>query len=306
MPVIARAYKDTDADLAAIQAALMGWVAQTGDGYYCHPGDVAHRIYNGLRNKFSLPDVVTIWEDAGTIVAFSISYPKKAVAFFDAFVHPEYRDAIEAQVIEQAEKNLLTHATVQVEKMGVGALSTDVRRAEILSMLGYERGEAVIRVTTRDLGDNLPDYGLPDGYSIRSATMEDVERLMAVHSSAFNSDWTHEEYAYVMQSPGYDPAREIVVVAPDGSFAAFCIYWLDTVNKVGLFEPVGTHADHRRKGLARALMVHTMQVMRDSGMQAAHVAHEIKNDASTNLYASLGFVSFADDVDYMKVVSEAE
>jgi GNAT superfamily N-acetyltransferase len=92
-----------------------------------------------------------------------------------------------------------------------------------------------------------------------------------------------------MKKPGYAPEREMVVVAPDGRFAAFTVTWRDEVNKVGYFEPVGAHSDFQRKGLSRAMMLHTLHLMKAEGMKKAEVAHETDNPASTNLYASVGF-----------------
>ncbi|MEL6308586.1 MAG: GNAT family N-acetyltransferase [Chloroflexota bacterium] len=302
MAIITRNYQDTAEDLEAIQSALMRWIAQTGEGFYCHPGDIAHRIYNGLRGAFSLSDVVTVWEDEGEIVAFSASYPRASDAYFDACVHPDYRQAIEKDVLVRAGENLVANLKTPIPKMVHGALSTDPQRAEILESIGYTLDAPYLRMTKYDLNQSIPEPTLPEGYRIRSATGDDVDNLIDVHSSAFNSTWTRETYQYVMQSPGYDVEREMVVVAPDGSFAAFCIYWLDTVNGVGLFEPVGTHANHRRRGLATALMYHVMHIMRQNGMQFAHVGHEVSNEGSTKLYASLGFVPFATDVDYVKAI----
>jgi mycothiol synthase len=54
-----------------------------------------------------------------------------------------------------------------------------------------------------------------------------------------------------MDRPGYDPERAIVAVAPDGRIAASTMYWTDSRNGLGLFEPVGTHRDFRRRGRAR-------------------------------------------------------
>ena len=65
--------------------------------------------------------------------------------------------------------------------------------------------------------------------------------------------------------------------------------WFDEVNLVGLFEPVETHKDFRRLGLARAVMTEGMHCIRAAGMQTAIVEHDITNHPAAALYESLGF-----------------
>jgi ribosomal protein S18 acetylase RimI-like enzyme len=141
---------------------------------------------------------------------------------------------------------------------------------------------------------------------IRSATsIEEAGKLAEAHHDAFNSQWTAEEYQRVLESPGYDPKRELVVVAPDGRFAAFCVIWLDTINKRGLFEPVGTHHDFQRQGIGRAMMVYGLREMQARGIKTGVVLHETDNPASTALYKSLGFLPKYLIYDYVKTTNQA-
>lgn len=79
-------------------------------------------------------------------------------------------------------------------------------------------------------------------------------------------------------------------MAPDGRIAAYTVYWTDTRNGLGLFEPVGTHREFRRLGLGRAVMLHAMARMRSAGLVSVSVNHNADNVAARRLYESLGFV----------------
>src|SRR5260370_42434798 len=94
-----------------------------------------------------------------------------------------------------------------------------------------------------------------------------------------------------MHTPGFHLDRELIVVAPDGRFAAFLVYWIDPISKSGLFEPVGRHPDFQRRGVTKALMYEGLRRMAAQGMTMAIVVHEAprKNPASTALYRSVGF-----------------
>lgn len=136
-----------------------------------------------------------------------------------------------------------------------------------------------------------PEPVLPAGYRIRSTVLpDDLERRVEVHRSAFApSRMTVEKYARLPSMPHYDPARDLVVEAPDGSFAAFTLVWWDPLAGIGEFEPVGTHADHRRLGLARAVSLAGLARLRDLGAIDALVFSACANAASEALYASAGF-----------------
>jgi GNAT superfamily N-acetyltransferase len=151
----------------------------------------------------------------------------------------------------------------------------------------------------------IPDSILPNGFTIRNvAGEEEAESVQAVHAGSFGSLWQPGEYRNVMRTPGFHIDRELVVVAPDGRFAAFLIYWIDPVSKSGLFEPVGCHQDFQRLGLASALMYEGMRRMLAQGMTIAIVLHEPaqKNPASAALYRSVGFNLLYTISDYRKQI----
>ena len=83
---------------------------------------------------------------------------------------------------------------------------------------GYSRSQACITVTRHDLAD-IPDKPLPDGFRFHDATAADAAKLADVHNHSFTSKWDAESYRPVFEAPHME--REIVVVAPDGRFAAF-------------------------------------------------------------------------------------
>ena len=303
MTLITRPY--TDNDLPLVQRSLAEWIQEQGhDTGYCHVGDIPHRIYNGIRGRVAFDRAVSVTvSDDDQLLAFSLCQP--FYNSFDVFINPRHRGGrVERDLLHQAcqiTRQLMDDHDREDKSVCSDVQENDTVRAEILLDLGFEAGRNWINDTERTLSDPIAEVKAPDGFVIRPSTSEDYAQLAAVHSGAFNSSWTPEIYRdEVMTKPGYEAEREMVVVAPDGRFAAFCIYWIDTLNKVGLFEPVGTHSDFQRKGLARALMNHTMRIMRDLGMEWAHVGHETDNPASTNLYASLGFKTKKRTFEYTK------
>jgi predicted N-acetyltransferase YhbS len=201
---------------------------------------------------------------------------------------------LENTLIARAEQTQQAHfKTVNSDtELVMDVMSGDKLRHEVLTQRSYHvEQEPYLNCTIRALNVPIPESILPAGYQIRSSTEADVEQVCAVHMSAFGSTWTTEEYLSTMRTPGFDPAREIVVVAPDGRFAAFLIYWPDPVSKSGLFEPVGCATEFQRQGLTRALMYEGMRRMVAAGMTHALVNHEVEalNPASGPFYKAVGF-----------------
>jgi ribosomal protein S18 acetylase RimI-like enzyme len=146
----------------------------------------------------------------------------------------------------------------------------------------------------RPLREPIDWHPLPTGYAVREVEGEhEVGRRASAQYDAFRSERPFAEYQArylrLMQSPVYRPELDIVAVAPDGQFAAFCICWLDEANRVGLFEPVGTRPAFLRQGLARAVMCEGLRRMQDAGMLSAVVCADHSNAAALSLYESLGF-----------------
>jgi ribosomal protein S18 acetylase RimI-like enzyme len=81
----------------------------------------------------------------------------------------------------------------------------------------------------------------------------------------------------------------VVAAAPDGQIGAFCIAWPDSVNRVGLFEPVGTHPDFQRKGLGKAVMHEALRRLQACGMRQAIVSTSLDNLPAIKLYEAVGF-----------------
>jgi len=100
---------------------------------------------------------------------------------------------------------------------------------------------------------------------------------------------TLASYRRLRTAPGYDPALDIVAARPDGSFDSYCICWFDAASGTGLFEPVGTHPAHRRKGLGRAVMLEGLRRLRAFGAESALITYIGGNEPAARLYESVGF-----------------
>ncbi len=304
-----------DDDLPRLQSALASWIQEVGDCGYYHVGNIPHRIYAGYSGRYPAEELVQVWENGTSIVGLTFNFVFD-VAFF-VFTSPAYRGSdIELAMLQAAYET--THRLLQETRrrsaLAEDASQTDISvitdvyncdhvRMDLLTQLGFEQYRLWDYITERSLSGSLPEPKVPDGFTIRSATMDDCAQLAAARNSAFGGNWTPEAYRdQVMRKPGYEPEREIVVETPNGQLAAFTIIWLDVVNKVGQFEPVGTHRDFQRRGLARAMMFYALAEMKRQGMETAIVEHTADNLPALELYRSLGFEKKYETLGYRRVL----
>ncbi|GGP53907.1 GNAT family N-acetyltransferase [Saccharothrix coeruleofusca] len=142
-----------------------------------------------------------------------------------------------------------------------------------------------------DLTD-LPEPRLPPGHHLDHVTDPDVPARVAAHRAAFHpSRVTDHSYRLVRATWPYRADLDRVARTPDGSVAAYCLAWLDERTGVGELEPVGTHPDHRRRGLAAAVSLDALHRLRAAGARTV-VVHPRGDDAypvPRHLYTALGF-----------------
>lgn len=291
MTITAHPYR-SERDLYTIQAATVEWVATAGFRGYMNVSDIALRLFNGMRD-YAPAEIVRIWENGeGQVIGWGMAYP--AWSSYEALVHPDYRQQVLAMdILDWAERETIHQrqkAGLEKTALQVNIFDGDVARIALLEVRGYVRGEKAETISVCSLDDSLPAPHLPAGFSIRSLQGEhEVDKLVALVNDSFGWDRTVDGYRKVMRSPGYRAENERVVVAPDGRFAASCLLLPDIRNRSGMFENVSTHSAFRRRGLAKALLLDGMRLMKMQRFTAAMVPHGAELNGAAALYASAGF-----------------
>lgn len=295
-------------DLARLQAFNAHQIKRHGRNGLMHPGDIPHRIYNALRRD-DPQELVHLWEDDGrVIVGWVILDPRGGG--LDPQIAPVMRTVaptLEREIIVWSEEtllNLMRFRRSEATSIETDAFDADTPRTTLLKDLGWVPQESEVAMLTRRSLAELQPPQLPVGYKIRTVRgVEEAGPVSALHAAGFGSSWTPELYRRVMESPGYDPDRELLVEAPDGTLAGFCVTWPDEINRTGLFEPLAVHPDHRRLGLGSALLRAGMAAMASWGMEWAEVMYEVENPGSGRLYRGEGFEPLWKEMFYRKPVS---
>lgn len=252
-----------------------------------HVGDLDWWMYQ--HEGLDGPGRTRLWFEGDDLVGWAWLEPP---AGLDFLIHPDHRSgALLAEMLDWLEERARAAASTRtaVSELSVYALEHDTATVAALERRGYRATEQCDVHTSRSLAGDLPEVVLPDGFAVRHVRGEDdLARRVAVHRAAFApSKVTEESYRNVMRSGTYRPDLDMVVVAPDGAFASYCLCWYDAANGVGEFEPVGTHPDYQRRGLARAVSAAALHHLRELGADTAIVYYSW--EGAGLLYESLGF-----------------
>jgi mycothiol synthase len=274
--------------------------------YYVHPGDLRWWLFYTTRKRW---DDIYLWEgEDGGLLGWALLSPDWEA--FDVFYRPGLRGSAEAAgMFAWAEGEISRVACAPggntIRTMWISA--RDEFLASLLEWRNFTRAGVYQSHLVALLDKPLTAPVLPPGFRLRSCSGEvEVEKRAAVQYAAFGSSISYDRYCArflrFMRSPAYHPELDIVIIAPDGRFAAFCICWFDPVHRVGLFEPVGTHPDFQRKGLGKAVLLEGLKRMQEHGMQSAIVGGMSDNPAASSLYESVGFQEQDRIVTYEKAI----
>ena len=170
-----------------------------------------------------------------------------------------------------------------------------------LERAGYPRQDAVpvdpwSKVWMRRSGRQpVAAAPLPTGFQLRPlAGAAEVAAYVALHRHAFESDsMTAAWRARTLQRPEYRPDLDLVIEAPDGRLAAFCVTWYTDHGfddrPAGQVEPLGVHTEFRGLGLGRAVLHEAMRRLQACGAENLYVETDNYRDAAYALYQSAGF-----------------
>jgi ribosomal protein S18 acetylase RimI-like enzyme len=216
-----------------------------------------------------------IWEDAdGRVRAYAL-VDDYGNLWFDRVLEVAGDEADGLVAWGMACARNLCAQSGQPASLDTACRAEDDERIALLRRHGFT--ELAVRTLrfVRPLAEPIPEPTLPAGYTIRPVAGEtEVEALVALHRAAFGTEhMTAAERLTWMRAPDYDPALDLVAVAPDGSLAAYCFCAIRREeNRLsgrndGDTDPLATHPAHQGRGLARALLCAGMARLRARGAE---------------------------------------
>lgn len=226
---------------------------------------------------------VHLWRGQGSrLIGFCISeYGTKGI---ELQVHPHHRGVegdMAGWILEEWGRGK--------EAVEVCACTEDIERQSLLARLGFREAGDDGYMRQYDVTRGYPASPLDPGFRVSTlAEAGNDEERIAVEAATFpHVGLDREWFDGKTSAPSYSADWDFVVVTPEGRYAAFCLAWLDRGNRVAEVDPVGTHPDFRRRGLARAVITECFRRLRAAGIERAYISSAPEPAVSNRLYESL-------------------
>lgn len=294
-----RPYRD-ERDMQRIRELQVAGRAANNGTYYVHRGEIDWWFYYPPDEDDRRTNL-RLWEDidTGHLLAWCVHTPDHNT--FDFFAHPSLRGSEQAQAMLRQGVDWATErakARDGVKLTNYWISNTDDASLAQWGACGFAVAEKPGGpIFMQSLERELEPPIVPNGFAVCDARTEEDFRLRAEAThGAFGIERPWEAYWQkslgFFHSSAYVGEHNLFVRSLDGHGAAACVIWLDSVNKVGMFEPVGTHPAFQKMGLGKAVMREGLRRMKAAGMTRASVGTGADNAAAIALYRSIGFEDY--------------
>jgi mycothiol synthase len=258
-----------------------------------------------------------IWELGDDLVAVGelimpAEQPTPAFAYLRLRLHPDADvRVIGPEIVAWGESEAFRRIGGDV-LIEVGVRGNAPETMVLLESFGYERDRTFVRMV-RSLETPIPGQVLPGGYVVRPIGGDaEVRAWTALCNRSFQDHYnffpqTSESHRHEMTDELYVPELDLVAVAPDGSLAALC--WaaprpLADGTSSWEINLVGTAREHRRRGLAGALLARTVELLNARGGTSVELVVDATSETGANrLYKRLGFVEASSSLVYRRSVA---
>jgi ribosomal protein S18 acetylase RimI-like enzyme len=282
--------------------------ARTGDWRYPHVGDLMWTFFM-VACHLDPRQHIRLWHDRnGRLAGYALLGEDPS---FDCQVLPDVQtSAIETEALAWAQALLAELRDRDPERWAEGLISgarqDDADRVAFLERHGFRPAGYVEVNMMRSLAEPIPEPAAPAGWQVRAVAGAGEASIRAAAQREVWKPWTvgkvsGDDYVLLMRLPGYDGELDVVAVAPDGVHAAYVNGWLDPLNRIGDFGPVGTLPAYRQQGLGRAVLLEALGRMKARGMDRVCVSTGESNAPARRLYESVGFVVQNRYVEYVAV-----
>lgn len=239
--------------------------------------------------------LTSLWEDKNhNIVAYGIVAVNYCNLYF--LMHPEAQSQeLATEIIHWGMQQLREHGNCTV--LDTPCRDTDLQRVTLLEQAGFRRSEVQTLHMSRSLDDAIAEPDFPEGFMLRHVRGKDeVEPVVALHRAAFGTEnMTVEHRLAMMSNLEYIQELDLLLVAPNGTLAAFCYCTIpQEANRQqgrseGEIAIIGTHPAYRNRGIGRAILLAGLQHLKMHGIEIATLGTSSENVQAQSIFYEVGF-----------------
>ena len=240
----------------------------------------------------ALPDRQQYWFNADdTAIACCLRFDAGDEWNNDFISLPSARQVVNEQVIPQVIAEIS-----QLDKTStITVRADDLALQNALARVGFTQSDTIMMQS--ELATDPAATQLASGFHLTSR----VEDALPHHLMRRNGN---QIVAKLQECSIYRPDLDLCIRDSLGNVAAYALFWMDDVTKVGLLEPLRTEANFRRLGLARHLITNGIARLRGLGAESIRVAYTPNNEAAAPLYRQMGFVDRIKRLEYKRPSSQ--
>ena len=180
------------------------------------------------------------------------------------------------------------------KKITTSVFTRDRHKVGVLTSAGFYQDGHESNIRLYDLKGYDFKYDLKPGFKLLSFREygDYASRVKLVRNAFQNETYSAQRLRSLHNSPAYHAELDLVVVNSRGESVAYCMGWIDENDLLaGYIEPMGTHTDYRRNGLATVLAKACFKRLSRLGVERVRIASDAEPDISNLCYEALNPVS---------------
>lgn len=228
---------------------------------------------------------------------------QKRIYYVVTLALPEWRTkGVDAALLHQCEAHLKEIAQGHPNDMQKffqhWVFDGEKEIAAVLEKEGYEVARYYFEMR-RPSDKPLPVIDLPEGLEIRPASPEHYRSIWDASEEACQDRWeytpsTEDEYQQFLTSSQCQPDLWTIAWDKDEVAGMVLNFYREKENqennrKRGYTERIRVRRPWRRRGLASALIVRSIKMFKDMGMEETYLQVDAENSNALNLYKKLGY-----------------
>lgn len=243
-------------------------------------------------NSRSMDPGIQLWEDNGKIVGLVV--PEEPLVYF-VQLHPRYLRLYD-EMVNWVEKYSGANWSKEDAVLKIIEMYGNPEKEKTLQEHGFTRVRIYGIFRIRDLDAVIPNYKLPDGFSVRSVSPDDFDEIASCIREVFgHGEWFNREILETLASASfYNPDLDLVAVDKQDKIVSFCTFRMDSPSGVTELEPMGTLPDYRSMGIGRALLCEGFRRLKKYNPTLLYIGGAANTPPANRLYELTGFTQRID------------